>query len=796
MAIVTKTIGTNSRDYSTITGWEAQLDNGAIFSADDIAIGECYNDDDFDEAVTLNGGGTIGLREVKLSVAATDRHDGSAGTGARILCSTTRMFYFVNNAPRNIIWEWLEVDENDNGGSSYPTFNIYTPAVGDNLYIVRNMLFHDWVGTNYSYGIGLGSTRNLVINNIVYNVGYYGTSTRHVRGIDHEAYADGDLYIANNTVHRIVASGAGNVNCYYFRDLRSTHWIYNNIGTYVSTVGGGSGCFNDTDVTVAQAGYNLSSDGTATGTGSLTNKDPDNQYVSTVFGSEDLRLKSGADAIGAGYDFGTSPSGINIDISGNDRDALGVDWDIGADQYIAAGQDAYQVEGVKLSDLIDSLLTINRNLIEAVKLSDSYVGTVGGQTHQVSLIESTKLSDVYTYLLTTYGSQSESVKLSDVYDVFRTLGADVSESIKLSDVYEGILTTVGSVTESIKFSDLYDVFVTLQANAVESIKLSDLYERLIHTLKSISESVSFGDDYVGTILANLEVAENIKLSDLVTAVSALIAEASENIELQDTLSKLLTVRPSDVQSGKFSDTLSATITTLQQYQENIKLSDSFSVISRTIQSVGEEARFSDLFTANVFTALSVLCENASKFSDLYETRLVGQARITDGLKLSDDYTVRADMTKALAEGLVMGDSWAASLVAALSQTEGVVLSDAYEALKSLSSGIVEGSKFSDQFIGLVSAASSLSDTAVFSDLYTTWLSASAVKLERVLLSSTFRGYVSTSSSCLDGFVLSDLYEADRTRITQGDIVTISAYFCTLNEVSAYFTSLNEISLIF
>jgi len=81
----------------------------------------------------------------------------------------------------------------------------------------------------------------------------------------------------------------------------------------------------------------LTSDATADGTGSLTNKTSANQFVSTVGGSEDLHLKAGADAIDAGTDLVTTPTGVNIDIDGRDRDAEGDTWDIGAHEYVSAG---------------------------------------------------------------------------------------------------------------------------------------------------------------------------------------------------------------------------------------------------------------------------------------------------------------------------------------------------------------------------------------------------------------------------------------------------------------------------
>ena len=59
--------------------------------------------------------------------------------------------------------------------------------------------------------------------------------------------------------------------------------------------------------------------------------------MSTTGGSEDLHLKAGADAIDAGTDLGTTPTGVNYDIDGRDRDAEGDVWDIGADEYVAVG---------------------------------------------------------------------------------------------------------------------------------------------------------------------------------------------------------------------------------------------------------------------------------------------------------------------------------------------------------------------------------------------------------------------------------------------------------------------------
>ena len=72
MATVTKSIGTSSRDYSTIALWEADLDESSIYSSGDTAVGECYNDTTFSisGSTDIDGGSTIGLDNRILTAAA------------------------------------------------------------------------------------------------------------------------------------------------------------------------------------------------------------------------------------------------------------------------------------------------------------------------------------------------------------------------------------------------------------------------------------------------------------------------------------------------------------------------------------------------------------------------------------------------------------------------------------------------------------------------------------------------------------------------------------------------------
>lgn len=317
MAIVTKSIGTNSRDYSTITLWEADLDEVAIYSSGDDAVGECYNDSAFDESVTINGGATVGLATVKLTAAGNEEHDGTAGTGVEISGTVvlgTSLDYTV---------ELLEVKNQ----SEYVVDLSYQQ---DN--IAKRLLVH---GTGGFFG-GVNGIRSAhggtIMNSIVYNI----ESTR-----DFSAVAG--ISITSNTT---LSHPAKCLNCTVFNASNSADGIISSAnGIITGVIGEDSGMtlknvvvmdtsgktFNDFSVTPGSTrNHNLSSDATASGTGSLINKTSANQFVSTVTDSEDLHLKSGADAIDAGIDLGTTPTDVNLDIDGEDR--TGEVWDIGADQ--------------------------------------------------------------------------------------------------------------------------------------------------------------------------------------------------------------------------------------------------------------------------------------------------------------------------------------------------------------------------------------------------------------------------------------------------------------------------------
>ncbi len=325
MAIITQSIGTDARDHATIELWEADLNDTGIYDPVDDALGECYNDSAFDESVTINGGATSGIDSVTLSVASGERHDGTAGSGTRMVRTAGGDSLKVDGPAIPHTIEWIEVDVNGNTGPRA----VFMAGNAPTKFNVYNNLLHGVAGTDVS-GIVLQDPASDVLNCIIYDIQDSGTGGQHSRGITGPNAPPNLINILNVTIHDIVNDN-GSGNAHGIDAATNANWVLtNNISTDpAGTTSGEIKCYD-----LGTQSFNLSSDTTASGAGSLTEKPAANQFVSIVGGSEDLHLKPGADAIDAGTDLGTTPTGVEIDIDGRDRDAEGDIWDMGADELV------------------------------------------------------------------------------------------------------------------------------------------------------------------------------------------------------------------------------------------------------------------------------------------------------------------------------------------------------------------------------------------------------------------------------------------------------------------------------
>ncbi len=307
MATVTQSIGTNSRDHSTITLWEADLDDDPTYDSGDDAIGECFADSDFSQIVTIDGGGTIGLASILLTAPSAERHDGTAGTGVRFLKDSSTEDLDINIAIANV--EWIEYDGNGVSAS------VQLCRVGKGH--LRRCILHDNDGAGGSEDVLLVGGNAHSTNCILYD--------SPNSGINQNTGAGGTSYVRNITAHNCGSWGVEGAD------------TINNFVQNVICTDSGTADFEHDAPSNATYDHNLASDTSASGTGSIDSATTADQYVSTTGGSEDLHLKSGADAIDAGTDLGTTPSGVEIDIDGTDRDATGAIWDMGSHEFLATG---------------------------------------------------------------------------------------------------------------------------------------------------------------------------------------------------------------------------------------------------------------------------------------------------------------------------------------------------------------------------------------------------------------------------------------------------------------------------
>ena len=211
MAAVTDTIGTTGRDFSTITLWEASL---SAHSGDDVT-GECYNDSAFDEKPTINDATPT---SVALTVASGERHDGTEGTGARILLTssgTSNLITFDIAAT----CDWLEIDANGQN----PNWIVDANVAGG---IMRKLIAH---GTSSSGSIqavvGGNSGDSKTLNCIVYDVTCTGAGSESNLGLNCQAGVS-----LNNTVHGMINNnGTGICTCINYRENLPSDYR-NNIG--------------------------------------------------------------------------------------------------------------------------------------------------------------------------------------------------------------------------------------------------------------------------------------------------------------------------------------------------------------------------------------------------------------------------------------------------------------------------------------------------------------------------------------------------------------------------------------
>jgi hypothetical protein len=312
--ITGKTVNSIKRAFNALgTAESGSTDASHLNTADLTATGAAvkltwvaYDDGDFTSNVAIDGYTTDATYFITLTVAGaadvasgvSQRHDGTAGSGVLFDGANLTSGVAINDDYTQ--FEWFEIIRT--GGANG------RPAVGvenaSNV-ILDHLLIHNYTTGLASYGIKGADNSSFTARNCII---YDGQSTGiRLNGTPSTAT------VQNCTVYGITGTG-----------------ISQDAGTLTVTNSISMG--NTTDFSGGTQSYNMSSDATATGTGSLINKVTADQFVSITGGSEDLHLKAGSDAINVGTDLSGS---FTHDIDADSR-PIGAQWDIGADETSAS----------------------------------------------------------------------------------------------------------------------------------------------------------------------------------------------------------------------------------------------------------------------------------------------------------------------------------------------------------------------------------------------------------------------------------------------------------------------------
>lgn len=253
MGIVTKSIGTSGRDYSTLQAWEDALPANLVTDGNS-QVGECYNDSEFTAAgrlllisgettdathtITLRCGSGQSFRDnVNVQTNAL-RYNATNGVALRstasnagytveigaqfvtidgLQISNPNAAVLFRNTGANWIFKNCIVEGNTTAASGYnaAVFEMDSNGVGTNSIIINRLAGFD--GILASVGAGGMSLVNitcvkpsdLTANNVAFNLGYGGT-LKNCAGFGFNTFSAGSLSGNNNCSDKAISFGTGN----------------------------------------------------------------------------------------------------------------------------------------------------------------------------------------------------------------------------------------------------------------------------------------------------------------------------------------------------------------------------------------------------------------------------------------------------------------------------------------------------------------------------------------------------------------------------------------------------------
>ena len=448
--------GAPGTHYLSINAWDAG--EQTLYGSGDIAIADCRRTGPLkDTTAATVAGWTAGVIP-KIIVNAAHWHEGKiADQRADSNYIYTCKQVALRTASAELIGAVVE------GANISALFDNRSTST---FIVIANNIVHSYSNGGNADAIYMeGFTENtLIYNNIIANMScpISAFTARQASGIT----TTKKQYIYNNTIYNITSADAESTGAYGIKSSDATAVIKNNICMNVSTVAGTAACFS---VAGSLSDYNVSSDATAPGTNKATGKTAYTDYFAD-HANGDFHLKNTSLAL-----FGLSGADLSAtfttDIDGVTRSAP---WDIGADQYIAAGGGSFTgtyaaIQAIQQQSIISALSfsgsssQIQAANTEALAAILSFSGEIGQiQAIQAQaifqallitgVIDQSQAAQIasLTAALSFSGSlnQSQNAQIEALASVLSFAGATQQAQEAQTEVLEGLLSFGGNVTQA------------------------------------------------------------------------------------------------------------------------------------------------------------------------------------------------------------------------------------------------------------------------------------------------------------------------------------------------------------
>ena len=301
-------------DYHSLSLWEAGEQGDLTGVRDEIAIAKCRATDGIADTTTCTIDGWVTGVSNYITIEAETSHGGKWNDNIyRIQGSIDG----VNLVESNVFIKGIQIYQSNPSGTYY---GIWFDTALSNINIIKCIIRGNTVGGNY--GIMLGSSSDNSSNIRIYNCLIYDQKTC---GILVDYSSNSTVFIYNNT---LVGPGIGtstgiirNSGVVVAVNNIITGWTTAAYGTFTSPTN-----YNSTDL--ASMGY----------TGGGANDRLSQTFTFVYPANGDFHLASN-DA--GARDYGVSDPGSGLFSDDIDGVARGATWDIGADEYVAAGPTNY-----------------------------------------------------------------------------------------------------------------------------------------------------------------------------------------------------------------------------------------------------------------------------------------------------------------------------------------------------------------------------------------------------------------------------------------------------------------------